>query len=303
MSNLIFNLVKKFLSLFPPTWPFKIYNTLLKFPFLKYFMGLVIRWLTPDFMEIQEGKILFDKDDPVMAGAISFGKFEPETVAIFRSSLKEDMTVIDIGANLGYFTVIAASRVGPSGKVFSYEPDPRNFNLLKKNITVNGFKNVMAIPIALSDCAGTRKLFFGDNQTTHSFSDKRGAGRSESVVTDTLDNSLKTLGYSRIDIIKMDIEGAEPIALEGMKETIARKPALIIIFEFYPNAIKRLGYSPLKFLETFKELGFSMSVIDEDSGTRIVIDDIATFIESFENKELSENLIAVKILHNQKVNS
>lgn len=293
MPNTIFHLVKKILSWFPPTWPFKIYNALLKIPLLKYFMSLTIRWLTPDYVDIPEGRIVFDKDDPVMAGAISFGKYEPETVAIFRSCLKEGMTVIDIGANLGYFTVIAASRVGSSGKVFSYEPDPRNFGLLEKNIVTNGFRNATALPIALSDCAGIRELFFGDNQTTHSFGDKRGTGRSESVVTDTLDNSLKALGYPRIDIIKMDIEGAEPLALEGMRETIARNPTLIIIFEFHPKAIKRLGYYPLKFLEKFKKIGFSLSVIDEDCRTHTTINDIATFVENFHNKELSKNLIAM----------
>ena len=293
MSNPIINLVGRILSLFPPTWPFKIYNALLGIPFLKHSMSLAIRWLTPDHIDIAEGKIIFDEDDPVMAGAISFGKYEPETVAIFRSCLKEGMAVIDIGANLGYFTVIAASRVGPLGKVFAYEPDPRNFSLLERNIAANGFRNVTAILMALSDCTGTRELFFGDNQTSLSFSDKRGAGRSESVVTNTLDNSLRDLGYPKIDIIKMDIEGAEPLALEGMRKTIARNPALVIIFEFHPNAIRRLGYSPLKFLETFKELGFSMSVIDEDRRTHIIIADIETFVESFHNKESSKNLIAM----------
>ena len=297
MPNPIINLARKVLSLFSPTWPFKIYNALLGIPFLKYFMSLTILWLTPDYVDIAEGKIIFDKDDPVMAGAISVGKFEPETIAIFRSCLKEGMTVIDIGANLGYFTVIAASRVGSSGKVFSYEPNPHNFGLLERNIAANRFRNVTAIPIALSNCTGTRELFFGDNQTTHSFSDKRGTGRSESVVTDTLDNSLKAFGYSRIDIIKMDIEGAEPLALEGMGETIARNPALIIIFEFHPNAIKRLGYSPLKFLETFERLGFSMSVIDEDCGSCVPINDLEAFTESFLGKEASKNLIANSTSH------
>jgi len=298
VSNLIFNLAKKLLSLFPPTWPFKIYNVLLRIPFLKHSMSLAIRWLTPDHIDIAEGKIIFDEGDPVMAGAISFGKYEPETVAIFRSCLKEGMAVIDIGANLGYFTVIAASRVGPSGKVLAYEPDPHNFGLLERNIAANGFRNVTAIPIALSDRAGTRELFFGDNQTTHSFGDKRGTGRSESVVTDTLDNSLRALGYSGVDIIKMDIEGAEPLVLEGMRETIARNHALTIIFEFHPNAIRRLGYSPLKFLKTFKKFGFSMSVIDEDRGNCVPIDDLPAFTKSFHGKEASKNLIANSALFN-----
>ncbi len=294
MSDPIFNLVKKLVSLFPPTWPSKIYNVLLRIPFLKRFLSFVIQRLTPDYVDIPEGKIIFDKEDPVMSGGISLGEYEPETVACFRSSLKDGMTVVDIGANLGYFTVIAAGRIGPSGKVFSYEPDPHNFELLKNNIDVNGFKNVTAIPIALSDRAGTRELFFGDNQCTHSFSDKKGTGRFESVITDTLDNSLKAFGSPRIDIIKIDIEGAEPIVLEGMKETIARSPNIIILFELYPNAIKRLGLSPLKFLEKFRELGFYISVIDEDGRSREDIDNLEVFLKSFPEKDLSKNLVAVK---------
>ncbi len=294
MSNLVFNSVKKLLSLFPPTWPFKTYNILLKISFLKRLTSLVVRWLTPDSVIIPEGKIIFDKDDPVMSGAISLGEYDPGTVALFRDCLKEGMTVVDIGANLGYFTVIAAGKVGPSGKVFSYEPDPRNFDLLKENISANGFGNVTAFPVALSDRAGKRKLFFGDNQCTHSFGDKIGHGRFESVTTDTLDDSLKALGSPKIDVIKMDIEGAEPIALEGMTETIARSQKLTMIFEFHPNAIKRLGYLPLKFLEKIKELGFSLSVMDEDRRSHALIDNIATFTESFHDKELSKNLIAIK---------
>lgn len=294
MSNLASNSIKKALSLFPSTWPFKIYNILLKIPFFKRLINLVVRRLTPDSIVIPEGKIIFDKDDPVMSGAISLGEYDPGTVAFFRDCLKEGMTVVDIGANLGYFTVIAASRVGASGKVFSYEPDPRNFDLLKTNISANGFENVTAFPIALSDRAGERKLFFGDNQCTHSFGDKIGHGRFESVVTDTLDGSLKVSGRPKIDVIKMDIEGAEPVALEGMMETIARNQKLTMIFEFHPNAIKRLGYSPSEFLERMRKLGFLISVIDEDRKNHTAINNIAAFTESFRGKELSKNLIAVK---------
>ena len=215
-------------------------------------------------------------------------------MAFFGSCLTPGMTVVDIGANLGYFTVIAAGSVGKSGKVFSYEPNPHNFALLQKNIAANGFTNVRALSIALSDERGTRELFFGDNQTTHSFGDKRNTGRSESVVTDTLDNSLKTLGHSRVDVLKMDIEGAEPLALEGMRETIERNPALVILFEFHPKAIQRLTRSPLEFLARFKELGFSLSAIDENRRTRVAVDDIAAFTESFRDKELSKNLIATR---------
>lgn len=292
MSGFIFNLSKWALALFPPTWPSKIYNMSAKIPPLKRCISGAVQRLAPDHIDIEEGRVIFDKEDPVISGGLSLGKYEPETVALFRSKLREGMTVVDIGANLGYFTVIAARRAGPKGRVISYEPDPHNFALLKSNIEANGFRNVKAIPIALSDERGSRELFFGDNHCTHSFDDKKRGGSYETVETDTLDHSLEALGSPKIDMIKMDIEGAEPIALDGMARTIASNPGLTMIFEFYPNAIKRLGYSPLGFLEKLRGFGFSLSAIDEDSMSLIGVSDLSAFAGSFGEKDLSRNMIA-----------
>ncbi len=294
MSGPIFNLARKTVALLPTTWPAKIYNVLIKVPLLKQPLSAVIQKMTPEFMDIEEGRIIFDKEDPVMSGSLSLGEYEPQTLSLFRSILKPGMTVIDVGANLGYFTVIAASRVGPSGKVHSFEPYPHNYSLLQKNIATNDLKNVTAVRTALSDKAGTRDLFFGDNQCTHSFSDKRGAGQSEIVPTETLDNYLRSVGNPKIDIIKIDIEGAEPIVVDGMKETLSKSSSLIMLVEFYPNAIKRLGYSPLGFLETLKSYGFALSAIDEDRRMQTPINDLKAFADSFGAKDATRNLLAIK---------
>ena len=296
MSKILINLVKMTISLFPPSWPPAIYNSLVKVTFLKTMMMFVLKRITPTSADIPEGKIIFDPEDPIMASWLSLGQYEPEMVALFQSSIEKGMTVVDIGANLGYFTVISSHRVGPEGKVFAFEPDPHNFSLLQKNISTNEFRNVTASQIALSDRSGTRELFFGDNNTTHSFSDKRGKRKSETVTTDTLDNILKADGSPRVDLIKMDIEGAEPVAFEGMKETLSNNPKLIVFFEFYPNAIKRLGCDPITFLEDFRKLGFTISVIDENAGQLITIHDVATFTNTFPKKDWTRNMIAYKVL-------
>ncbi len=293
-NGLVTNLLRKAVSLFPATWPAKTYNILLAAPFLKGPLSLAIRKMAPREIDLPEGKVMFDPEDPVISGTVGFGQYEPETVACFRASLTSGMNVVDIGANLGYFTVIAAGRVGPSGHVFAYEPDPHNFALLKKNIATNSFGHVTTLPIALSDTAGSRELFFGDNQCTLSFSDKKGAGRSETVETDTLDASLAKLGAPRIDIIKMDIEGAEPIAFAGMQETLARNPTLTILFELYPNSIRRLGHDPLAFLQKIVSLGFTLSAIDEDHRNRASITDLPAYLASFPKKDHTRNLIAVR---------
>ena len=321
MANPIRKIARKTVSILPPTWPAKIYNTAIKVPGLKTPMSRVIQHIAPTHVDLPEGTVTFDKEDPVMAGQIGLGKYEQHTISLFRSLLRPGMNVVDIGANLGYYTVIAASRVGPSGHVFAYEPDPHNYALLRKNIAANGFGNVTAIPAALADKSSTRELYFADNQCTLSFDDKKGTGISETVRTQTLDESLASLSPDgimqthgvltyegmvhplqtlraydkpRVDVIKMDIEGAEPIAFAGMKETLARNPRVTILCEFYPNSIKRLGYSPVGFLQEIASLGFKLAAIDEDRGMTTPITDIQAFYESFQGKEATRNFIATR---------
>src|SRR5207244_1887591 len=115
-----------------------------------------------------------------------------------------------------YYTVIFGTRTGQAGKVFAFEPEKNNYLILQKNIKENRLKNVMLINKALSDSAGTRKLFLeDDNRGHHSFANHKTKNKERTVLveTDTLDNALKKFGSPQIDILKIDIEGAEPIAL------------------------------------------------------------------------------------------
>ncbi len=294
MKKSLVKLTKKTLSIFPPATPAKIYNILIKIPILKQMANSFIKSAIPDYLETNEWKLILDKDDVAMSGYLALGSYEPETIKIFKDLLKEGATVVDIGTNIGYYTVIAGKRVGPKGKVFAYEPNRDSFNLLQQNIKINNFKNITPVNIALSDSLGRRVLYFGDNKCTHSFSDNRKTGRNELVETDTLDNSLKKHGSPKIDMIKMDIEGAEILALEGMIETIERSPGLIIFTEFYPKAIRRLGKSPIEFLKKMQGLGFSIFAIDEDRKRPTPLDDFEAFVSSFPDDESFRNLYAVK---------
>lgn len=294
MKKSLAKLTKKTLSILPPTVPAKIYNILIKIPVLKQMANILIRSAIPDYLETSEWKLLLDKDDLAMSGYLALGSYEPETIKLFRESLKEGATVVDIGTNLGYYTVIAGKKVGPKGRVFGYEPNMDSFNLLHRNILINNFDNITPINLALSNILGERALYLGDNKCTHSFADNRKTGKNEVVATDTLDNSLKKYGSPKIDVIKMDIEGAEILALEGMTETINRSRELIIFTEFYPKAIKRLGRSPIEFLEKMRDFGFSISVIDEDRKDIVALNDFESFVSKFKDDESYKNLYAVK---------
>lgn len=294
MKKKFAKLTKKTLSILPPTMPAKIYNAMIKIPALKQLANSLIKSAIPDCLETDEWKLLLDKDDVAMSGYLALGSYEPETIRIFKESLEEGATVVDIGTNIGYYTIIAGKKVGPKGKVFGYEPNMDSFNLLQRNILINNFENITSINLALSNILGERTLYFGDNKCTHSFADNRKTGKNEVVSTDTLDNSLKKYGSPKIDVIKMDIEGAEILALEGMAETIERSPRLTIFTELYPKAIRRLGRSPVEFLEKMRDFGFSISVIDEDRKDLVVLNDFESFVSSFRDDESYKNLYAVK---------
>ena len=205
------------------------------------------------------------------------------------------MIVVDIGANIGYYSIIAAKRVGEEGKVFAYEPENENLILLEKNIEINSFNNIIAIKVALSNQFGTSKLYLTeDNKGTHSLIDNRQTNNSVAVGTDTLDHSLEQFGFPKIDLIKMDIEGAEILALDGFKRVIDTSPNLIMFIEFYPNAIRRLKREPIELLNNLKELGFSISVIDEDKKKLVPLVNFNKFIDSFPKKTEVEKIYMLR---------
>ncbi len=296
-SGLLRNSLKKVLKLLPPTFPTKVYRLASKLPPLKAITNTVIRSFIPEFINIPEGKLLLNQKDVTVCGSLALGAFEKRELDTFRSIIKDGMTVVDIGANIGLYTVIASKLVGSNGKVFAYEPEQENFGFLSRNIEVNNFKNSTPLQIALSDKAEERKLFLAkDNKGHHSFVQDNQANIPVSVHTETLDSSLAKYGSPIVDVIKMDIEGAEPLALMGMKETITRNPNIIIFTEIFPNAIRRLGYDPLDFLKMFNHYDLSVWVIDEDVAKPTLLKpaDFASYIAYFPKGEAFHNLYVSK---------
>src|SRR3989344_3914042 len=220
-ENLIKRVLKIAVGFLPAYLPGRIYQIASTVPLLKSLVNVTIKSIIPASIKITEGEILLNKIDVAVSGALALGMFEKRVLAMLRSSIKNGMNVIDIGANIGLYTVISSRRVGPSGKVFAYEPEEENFSLLSKNIEFNKLKNVTPIKMALANVAGNRTLYMAkDNKGHHSFSDDSSSDKKILVPTDTLDQSLIKYGSPKIDLIKMDIEGAEPLALEGMSGTI-----------------------------------------------------------------------------------
>ncbi len=289
-------LLKKTLKILPPSTPVKIYRVISIFPFLKKIANRFIKMGIPRFLKIEEGKLELDQSDVAVSGSLALGSFEETEVNIFREKLEAGMTVIDIGANIGYYTIIAGKRIGVNGKVLAFEPEENNFSLLSRNIALNKLTNVTALKIALTNKLGGELLYLDDNNKGHhSLSSKNPETEKKiKVRTNTLDGILENFGSPKVDIIKMDIEGAEVLVLEGMTKTIGKNPKLIIFTEFYPEAIKRLGYSPLKFLKNLMDSGFSLSEIDENKKCLKKINNIEIFVSNFPKGESFTNLYAIR---------
>jgi FkbM family methyltransferase len=191
------------------------------------------------------------------------GEYEPTETKLTRSILKEGDVFVDVGANIGWYTVHAGKAVGKTGKVIAFEPEPGNLSLLRKNIEANGLTQAEADGRALSKEPGSFKLFLEkDNLGMHSLVMEHGGQRYIDVETMRFDDYWNDRGPIRL--VKIDTEGAEGLILEGMAETLKRQKNMDLIIEFAPYRLVKSGYDPEKILANFYALGYKAAMIDEE---------------------------------------
>jgi FkbM family methyltransferase len=190
---------------------------------------------------------------------MALGLWEPKTMRLMRRLLRPGMTFVDVGAHIGWYTLLAARAVGTTGHVCAFEPDPSNFDLLRKNVAVNEYqRSVTLVPVAICDATRRVSLFARTSNSVCSTlyeGSAVGAERIEVEAT-SLDHFFGERNWPPVDLIKIDIEGAEGVALRGMGELSRRNPDLKLIIEYVPSNLRAAGVSPLGLFETLDELGF-----------------------------------------------
>lgn len=162
-----------------------------------------------------------------------FGTHEPSVVHGLEELVQPGWTAIDVGANIGYFTLLMANRVGPQGKVIAFEPLIENFSILRENIKLNGHLNVVVENLALMSRTGRIEL---RSATPGAITwvasvrvDQNSAVESESVEAISLDEYVEKKGIAKVDFLKIDVEGAEESVLDGATSVLNRdKPVLLI---------------------------------------------------------------------------
>jgi len=185
------------------------------------------------------------------------GTYEPEVVGYLCDNLKEGMTVIDIGANIGLFSLIAADLVGSSGRVIAYEPYPETFTAFCSNIALNQYQNITAVQSAISSYGGKLQISVCSDCDLNTIVSSTN-GDSIEVSCETLDSSLEKLDVNKCDLIKIDIEGAELFAIQGMGRTLTRNPKLSVLVELHDDQINALGGTREDILNFFLQNGFKL---------------------------------------------
>lgn len=274
-------ILSKFLTMLPSGSPEFIYTTILKPKILKNTANHILKLVIPKEIELKEGVFLeLDQSDPVASGAIALGVYERYESELFRSKIKPSMTIIDIGANLGYYTAIASRLAGERGLVVAFEPEPNFFKLLSRNIRRNGLKNVINFELAIAEKNGLTNLYLSNENKGHnSLINSEELKNSVQVKTTTLDDFLASQKITKVDMIKMDVEGAEILALEGMRNTLIKHRPLLFL-EFSPHSIIKIKRNPMDFLLTIRNIGYSIFEINKAHQRLDNIVNFQKFIES-----------------------
>ncbi|MDV3349876.1 FkbM family methyltransferase [Leptothoe sp. LEGE 181152] len=223
------------------------------------------------------------------------GVYEPIESYLFTRLLEPGMTVIDAGANIGQYSLLASGIVGKMGKVHSFEPIDQTFSILENNILKNNISNVILHQCGLWDSDSSVSLGLSpemsDNIGSYSIGVYDGCLKSDVRVV-ALDEYRQEASISSVDFIKMDIEGAEYNALLGMQKTVEENQPIFLI-EINLKALNRLKTSPRKILDYFLEQNYKGYFIDLSGFRKVTVESIQTvnqknaiFLPSLEKYEL-----------------
>ncbi len=221
-------------------------------------------YIKPNFTVIQNQKMFLDKKDSLDLSINGiYGEFETE---IIKNEIKPNDVVIDVGAHIGYFTLLFAMLVGPNGKVFSFEPEPKNYQLLKRNVEINNYENVITECKIVSDknekcilytfdsSSGANRIYKPDNDVN---------SKPIEVDSISLDEFFKNSKFlKKIKFIKIDVEGAEVLVLKSMKLILKENNNIKLLLEFNPTFLSEIGSGASDFFKILYSENFTIFLID-----------------------------------------
>jgi FkbM family methyltransferase len=231
--------------------------------------NLLFRQLTPSSritVRLEGFSIhLNPKDTGLTRHLLASKSYENLETSLFLEALSPGMVLVDVGANIGYYVLLAACTKG-GVTVYAFEPEPATFAHLQDNLQLNGLRQVTAVNMALSAEPGKLDFYVHEsNLGKHSVLPEEG-GTRVTVPATTLDTFVAERGLDRLDLLKLDVEGAEALVIKGGLKAIARfKP--VIFIEYTPEWLRKAGCDPDEMLRGLEGLGYSISLVDDRSNT------------------------------------
>jgi FkbM family methyltransferase len=256
----------------------------------------IAKVLLPQVISYKGNKIHLDSPDAMSLSV--FGRYYEEyEISLFEQEIENGSVVLDLGANIGLYTLIAAKS---ASQVFAFEPDPKSFSNLKKNIEANNAMNVHLVNKAVRNKTGkdpfcSYSKYPLDRGNLHIVTEHEKMNQNFIVVeTISLDEFFRNKS-KKIDVIKMDIEGLEFEALEGMKELLSSNKKVKLFMEFNPYTLNRRGVNMGSFVNLIFEMFSNVYHVDEDNKTMKRIDKqwLIDFAQKKEDGHFT-NLLAIK---------
>lgn len=223
--------------------------------------------------------IWIDLHDRYVSHGCLHDNWEPEETSFFASRLRAADVVLDIGANIGWFSLLSAKHIGGNGRIHSFEPRPETARMLKRTISDNRLMDVVKVwEYALSDHPAVLPLTWGRNTdnpgSSYLLKHSQDASRAEDTSGEWEHATVRAVPLDQLlpdispDIVKIDVEGAEVLALRGARDALKRgRP--VILSEMYPAQLKAVsGVSPQQFIGEMKDIGYECYLLEKGVPTR-----------------------------------
>ncbi len=257
-----------------------------------------------EMCDIGEAMLAIDRADISVSQPIVDGIYEPHLLTFVRSFLKPGMTFVDVGANIGFYSMLAAALVGETGRVLSFEPNSENCRLLLLSASRNGFDNIELHPVALGESAG-HAVFRTALGSNGGFIDGEGEAlldptamvvpiaRLDDVVTQSGQGAQLGQGAQSVDLVKVDVEGAEALVFAGASDLLTNQRPTVI-GEFSPEMLGRVsGVDPATYLQRWLDLDYTINVCDRQSHALLAIGTVADFVAGYGSELRIEDLVFI----------
>jgi FkbM family methyltransferase len=202
---------------------------------------------------------------------VTNGVHEPYVVEVLLSQLRPGTVFVDVGAHLGLYTLRAAGRIEPDGRIVAFEADPYTATALAANVRRAGLGNVRVVSKAVSDHVGATAFWLSAGTYSSSLYRRPSMASIERVEIDatTIDAEI---GPAEDVVMKIDVEGAELDALGGLTETVAQAKRVVLMVEVNPSALAEAGRTPAELIARLRELGLELWRIDEEAEDVVPLD-------------------------------